>query len=130
MKNLKNVPEWNLSDFYSSPKDKKISLEIKNIEKASEKFSKDFSKQLQQKQKSKKDLLVLICNTEEKMFSLSPEHMSILNHEHDLHDLLPCATNHLNYALGVESSNICSSRLCTICIWTRAHYCWYCKIYW
>ena len=42
MKNLKNVPEWNLSDFYSSPKDKKISLEIKNIEKASEKFSKDF----------------------------------------------------------------------------------------
>lgn len=42
MKNLKNVPEWNLSDFYSSPKDKRISLEIKNIEKASEKFSKDF----------------------------------------------------------------------------------------
>ena len=43
MKNLKNVPEWNLADFYSSPKDKKISLEIKSIEKASKKFTEDFT---------------------------------------------------------------------------------------
>ena len=37
------IPNWDLSDFYSSIKDKKIATEIKTIEKDTEKFVKDFS---------------------------------------------------------------------------------------
>ena len=43
MKNLKNVPEWNLSDFYSSIEDKKISREVKKIEKDCKEFVAEFS---------------------------------------------------------------------------------------
>ena len=92
------------------------------------KLCSDFSKQFQERQKHKLLEHIVACaesvkkssqkkehsevlrtvGIENKMYSLSPEHMSILNHEHDLHDLLPCATNHLNYALGFESLNICN----------------------
>lgn len=42
-KNLQQIPSWNLSDFYSSIKDKKISLDLKKIATDSEKFTKTFS---------------------------------------------------------------------------------------
>jgi oligoendopeptidase F len=42
-KKLQQIPSWDLSDFYSSIKDKKISLDLKNIATDSEKFTKTFS---------------------------------------------------------------------------------------
>jgi len=42
MKELKNVPAWDLSDFYSSISDKKISAELKKIEKSSKDFDKKY----------------------------------------------------------------------------------------
>lgn len=42
-KNLKTPPSWDLSDFYSSIKDKKISADLNKIKVASEKFAKDFT---------------------------------------------------------------------------------------
>ncbi len=43
MKNLKNIPTWNLADFYSSIEDKKISTDLKKIEKDTKKFASDFA---------------------------------------------------------------------------------------
>ncbi len=43
MKNLKNIPTWNLADFYSSIEDKKISTDLKKIEKDAKKFVSDFA---------------------------------------------------------------------------------------
>ncbi len=42
-KKLQQIPSWDLSDFYSSIKDKKISLDLKKIAADSEKFTKTFS---------------------------------------------------------------------------------------
>lgn len=41
-KPLENIPAWDLSDFYSSTKDKKIATETKQIENLSENFTKKF----------------------------------------------------------------------------------------
>lgn len=41
-KNLKNIPSWNLADFYSSIKDKKINSDLKTIEKETDNFEKNF----------------------------------------------------------------------------------------
>lgn len=38
MTKLKNIPSWNLTDFYSSTKDKKISADLKIIEKEIKNF--------------------------------------------------------------------------------------------
>ena len=43
VKKLKTPPSWDLSDFYSSTKDKKITADIKKIALESEKFVKDFA---------------------------------------------------------------------------------------
>lgn len=45
-KKLKTPPSWDLSDFYSSPKDKKIATDLKKISVESEKFAKDFGKKV------------------------------------------------------------------------------------
>jgi oligoendopeptidase F len=42
MKKTNTPPSWNLSDFYSSTKDKKIAVEIKKITDDTKKFTKDF----------------------------------------------------------------------------------------
>ena len=42
-KKLQQIPSWDLSDFYSSIKDKKISLDLKKIAADSAKFTKTFS---------------------------------------------------------------------------------------
>lgn len=42
-KKLQQIPSWDLSDFYSSIKDKKISLELKKIAADSKKFTEAFS---------------------------------------------------------------------------------------
>lgn len=43
MNQLTNIPSWDLSDFYSSIKDKRISLDIKKISTESSEFSKNFA---------------------------------------------------------------------------------------
>lgn len=42
MKKTDSIPNWDLSDFYSSISDKKISADLKKIEKTSKDFDKDF----------------------------------------------------------------------------------------
>jgi oligoendopeptidase F len=42
-KKISNLPTWNLSDFYSSIKDKKISNDLKKIEQDAKKFTEEFS---------------------------------------------------------------------------------------
>jgi oligoendopeptidase F len=42
-KKTQKIPNWDLSDFYSSIKDKKIALDIKSIESATKSFCKKFS---------------------------------------------------------------------------------------
>ncbi len=42
MTKLKNIPSWDLSDFYSSITDKKIAADLKKAEQDSKKFSKEF----------------------------------------------------------------------------------------
>ncbi len=42
-KNLKTPPSWDLSDFYSSPKDKKIAADIKKIAAETAKFATNFA---------------------------------------------------------------------------------------
>jgi len=43
MTKLTNIPKWNLTDFYSSIEDKKISTDLKKIEKSTKKFVTDFA---------------------------------------------------------------------------------------
>jgi len=43
MQKLTNVPSWNLSDFYTSIKDKKIAADLKKLAVESKKFAKDFA---------------------------------------------------------------------------------------
>ena len=42
-KTLQTPPKWDLSDFYSSTKDKKIAADIKKIETETKKFVKNYS---------------------------------------------------------------------------------------
>lgn len=45
-KKLNNLPAWDLSDFYSSIEDKKISADLNKIEKAAQKLSQEFAKKI------------------------------------------------------------------------------------
>lgn len=65
MKNqkLKNLPQWDLTDFYSSPNDKKIEQDIKKISALTSEFTKKYSKKIASL--SAKDLFLCIKKYEE-----------------------------------------------------------------
>ena len=61
--NLKNLPKWDLTDFYQNINDKNIELDFKDLEQKAQKFSKNYKAKITKL--SGDELYQAICDNEE-----------------------------------------------------------------